>query len=224
MPSISALPWYLYKSDSDVGSAYHYFAPIIKGWYVVCFCPHQLLPPLRTEFNKNNTIGFKYKMPLQLHNFISFKTLDVGFSYCWINLEVLKYSLEQYIGFVGRHIANSLWYHIWFTPMLEQIKCDIATNLQCVFQQNQCTVPENTSRLQGFKTLWGIRTKKMFFSGYRLKQKKALQMASFSFQYLVIFTVYIVSQVIQDQGYFSFISPNDRSASRVAFLSQTIFI
>ena len=27
---------------------------------------------------------------------------DVGFSYCWINLEALKYSLEQYIGFVGR--------------------------------------------------------------------------------------------------------------------------
>ena len=29
-------------------------------------------------------------------------SFDVGFSYCWINLEVLKYSLEQYIGFVGR--------------------------------------------------------------------------------------------------------------------------
>ena len=27
---------------------------------------------------------------------------DVGFSYCWINLEVLKYSLEQYIGLVVR--------------------------------------------------------------------------------------------------------------------------
>ena len=27
---------------------------------------------------------------------------DVGFSYCSIDLEVLKYSLEQYIGFVGR--------------------------------------------------------------------------------------------------------------------------
>ena len=26
--------------------------------------------------------------------------LSVDFSYCWINLEVLKYSLEQYIGFV----------------------------------------------------------------------------------------------------------------------------
>ena len=48
-------------------------------------------------------------------------------------------------------------------------------------------------------------------------------MASFSLQYLVIFTIYIVSQVLQDQGHFSFISPSDRSALRVIF-SQALFI
>ena len=32
--------------------------------------------------------------------------LSVDFSYCWINLEVLKYSLEQYIGFVVRQAFN----------------------------------------------------------------------------------------------------------------------
>ena len=31
-----------------------------------------------------------------------------GFSYCWINLEVLKFSLEQYIGFVVR---QAFYYH-----------------------------------------------------------------------------------------------------------------
>ena len=34
------------------------------------------------------------------------KILGVDFSYCWINLEVLKYSLEQYIGFAVRQAFN----------------------------------------------------------------------------------------------------------------------
>ena len=38
--------------------------------------------------------------------------------------------------------------------------------------------------------------------------------------YATIFTVYIVSQVLQDQGHFFFISSNDRSASRVAFFPK----
>ena len=48
-------------------------------------------------------------------------------------------------------------------------------------------------------------------------------MASFSLQYLGIFTIYIVSQVLQDQGHSSFIFPNDRSASSIVF-SQAILI
>ena len=36
----------------------------------------------------------------------TYHLLSVDFSYCWINLEDLKYSLEQYIGFAVRQAFN----------------------------------------------------------------------------------------------------------------------
>ena len=49
----------------------------------VLYLDHWPLKPKCQEFKSSNGFG-------------------VDFSYCWINLEVLKYSLEQYIGFVVR--------------------------------------------------------------------------------------------------------------------------
>ena len=49
----------------------------------------------------STSIGqFNYRTSYFIEKNITY--FDVGFSYCWINREVLKYSLEQYIGFVGR--------------------------------------------------------------------------------------------------------------------------
>ena len=71
--------------------------------------------------------------------------LSVDFSYCWINLEVLKYSLEQYIGFVEDKLSTT-------TVVFIRSDEDYSSSWKLVFLQNQCTVPENTSRLQDMES------------------------------------------------------------------------
>ena len=51
--------------------------------------------------------AYRYWQILKKHKKNKVKSLfDVDFSYCWLNLEVSWYSLEQYIGFIIRQAFN----------------------------------------------------------------------------------------------------------------------